>query len=142
MKIESLRAEDPFAVTKKEKQLEELIHEFLASLLPERSNKLIVFIDELDRCKPDFAVELLEKVKHYFDNKDVMFVFSIHSLALQKTIKHYYGNDFDACKYLTRFFDLQVSIPPADRNRYYTQIGYNGRWVIDVICKAIVEIKV
>jgi predicted KAP-like P-loop ATPase len=67
---------------------------------------LIIFVDELDRCKPSFAVKLLEQIKHYFLLQNVTFVFSTNILELSKTISKFYGNDFQGDKYLNRFFDL------------------------------------
>jgi hypothetical protein len=33
----------------------------------------------------------------------------------QYTIKHFYGNEFDASRYLDRFFDLKITLSPADK---------------------------
>ena len=49
----------------------------------ERGNRLIIFIDELDRCKPTFAVHLLEQIKHYIFDDRITFVFSINLEQLQ-----------------------------------------------------------
>ena len=66
-------------------------------------------IDKSDRCKPTFAVHLLEQIKHYIFDDRITFVFSINLEQLQHTIKQYYGADFDSCRYLDRFFDLRIS---------------------------------
>lgn len=49
-----------------ERKISEQINDFFDSVLEERGDRLIIFIDELDRCKPSYAVNLLEKIKHYF----------------------------------------------------------------------------
>lgn len=64
---------------------------------------MIIFIDELDRCKPSFAVHLLEQIKHYLYDERIIFVLSVNQEELQYTIKHFYGNEFDASRYLDRF---------------------------------------
>ena len=85
-------------------------HDNLSSIAS-KCKKLIVFIDELDRCKPTFAVNLLETIKHYFDIDNMVFVFGIDGTQLRETIKHYYGSGFDSSSYLTRFFEYQLSLP-------------------------------
>ncbi|MEL7658172.1 MAG: P-loop NTPase fold protein, partial [Bacillota bacterium] len=138
--IDLAKAEDPFAKLKEQKNIHVLISEFLESLLAEQGNRLVVFVDELDRCKPSYAVQLLERIKHYFSNDLVTFVFSVNLDQLQHTIKRYYGNDFDACRYLDRFFDLRISLPPADLTRYYQKIGLNsGSYIYETICKAVIK---
>jgi hypothetical protein len=73
---------------------------------------LIFFIDELDRCRPDFAVEILEKIKHFFAIKEIIFVLSIDKEQLGYGIQGYYGsNKIDYNGYLKRFIDLEYSIP-------------------------------
>lgn len=140
--IDLAKAEDPFAKLKEQKDIHALISEFLESLLAEQGNRLVVFIDELDRCKPSYAVQLLERIKHYFSNDLVTFVFSVNLDELQHTIKRYYGNDFDACRYLDRFFDLRISLPPANFTRYYQKIGLNnGSYVYEAVCREVIKIN-
>lgn len=99
-----------------QKDIHAQIEELLASLLAERGNRLVIFIDELDRCKPTFAIQLLERIKHYFSNDQITFVFSVNTTELQHTIKQYYGTDFNATRYLDRFFDFRIDLPPANMN--------------------------
>lgn len=65
---------------------------------------LVIFIDELNRCRPTFALEVLEKVKHIFDVPGVFFVIAVNKDALSKTIQSEYG-EIDANLYLERFFN-------------------------------------
>lgn len=90
----------------------------LSKLAPE-SGKLIIFVDELDRCKPTYAVKLLERIKHYFTNPNVTFIFSVDLDQLQHTIKRYYGEQFAGYQYLDRFFDLVINLPEPDLNKYF-----------------------
>ena len=87
-----------------------LFQDNLSSIANE-CKKLVIFIDELDRCKPTFAVNLLETIKHYYDIDNVVFVFGIDGIELCETIKQYYGSGFDSSSYLTRFFEYQISLP-------------------------------
>lgn len=121
--FQSLKGDDNLTSVKQSKGLKELINDFLNSLLPEQGERLVVFVDELDRCKPSFAVEFLEKIKHYFLNDKITFVFSINSEELQYTIKKYYGESFDGYKYLSKIFDLYINLPKADLSNYYRELG-------------------
>ena len=137
--IDGFRSEDPLSELRKSKAIDEKIKEFLDSLLEERGNRLVVFIDELDRCKPSYAVRLLERIKHYFANDRITFVFSVNTYELQHTIKRYYGDEFDACRYLDRFFDLRVSIPPANMDAFYRSINFNNSYFYDAVCDAVIK---
>ena len=69
-----------------------------------------IFIDELDRCRPTFAVEMLEAIKHIFDLNGLVIVLSTHTEELQHTIKSLYGSEFNADDYLRRFFDTKYNL--------------------------------
>ena len=58
---------------------------------------------------------------------------------MQHTIKHYYGADFDSCRYLDRFFDLRVSMPPANMEKFYSEIGLESRYYVDIVTKRIIN---
>ena len=97
--VNLLKSSDPLSELKAQKELSVLVEEFLDSLLYEQGNRLIVFIDELDRCRPEFAIKLLERMKHYFSNDRITFVFSVNLEELQHSIKKFYGEGFKAYKY-------------------------------------------
>lgn len=138
--IDSFKGTSPFEEIKKGKDIQNEIKEFLDTLLLEKGHRLVIFIDELDRCKPSYAVKLLERIKHYFDNDRITFVFSINTLELQHTIKKHYGENFDACRYLDRFFDLRVSIPKLDIARFYYSINFsNSRYSFDIMCDKVIK---
>lgn len=138
--INTFKSDDPLEEIRKEKDIEEKIKEFLDSILMERGNRLLIFIDELDRCKPSYAVRLLERIKHYFTNDRITFIFSINMKELQHTVKRYYGNEFDASRYLDRFFDLRISLPPADKRKFYNSINFNNiGYTFDEVCNAVIE---
>lgn len=76
---------------------------------------LFVFVDELDRCRPTFAIEMLEAIKHVFGIPQIFFVIATDSEQLQHSINAVYGEKFGSYNYLKRFFDasFQLSIPTA-----------------------------
>lgn len=138
--VDGLKGKDPLEGLKQSKHIETLVAEFLKSLLPEHGNRLVVFIDELDRCKPSYAVRLLERIKHYFSNNQITFVFSVNTNELQHTIRKYYGNDFNASRYLDRFFDLRVALSLPDMERFYRSISFDGTsYTYDMVCSAVIK---
>ena len=73
---------------------------------------MIFIIDELDRCRPTFAIELLERVKHIFDVPNMVFVFGINRDELCSSLKSNGAIDTDV--YLRRFFDMEFTLPEVD----------------------------
>ncbi|MDQ0149245.1 P-loop NTPase fold protein [Eubacterium multiforme] len=82
------------------------------------NKKIIIFIDELDRCRPKYAIELLETIKHIFDIENFIFVISLDKEQLSESIKTLYGQGMDANGYLRRFFDLEYRLPLVDKKYY------------------------
>lgn len=124
--LKEFKGEDIFSEQKQNEDIDLLIESFFKSFLPEKGNRLVVFVDELDRCAPTFAVKLLERIKHYFLCDNVIFVFSVNFGELQNTVKSFYGNEFDACRYMDRFFDVRMEMPPVDMEKYVRSIGLHG----------------
>lgn len=84
-----------------------------------KDSKVVFFIDELDRCRPDYAVRMLEIVKHFFTVNGVIFVAVIDKNHLCESIKGFYGSSsFDASDYLRRFFEIEVQLPTPSYKDY------------------------
>jgi hypothetical protein len=84
----------------------------LAKKISEQGNgKLVIIIDELDRCRPSFAVEILEKIKHFFSVPNVFFVLVMHKQQLECAVKHIYGDRIDAHTYLQKFIHVETTLP-------------------------------
>ena len=83
---------------------------------------LVVMIDELDRCRPSYAVELLEVAKHLFSVDGVVFVIAVNRAELAHSIQALYGTCFDARGYLGRFFDVDFRLPDPDRSRFIKEM--------------------
>ena len=79
---------------------------------------LVIVIDELDRCRPSYAIELLEVAKHFFTVDHIVFVLTVDRSELAHSIKVLYGNEFDAVGYLRRFFDVDFRLPEPDRRAF------------------------
>lgn len=81
------------------------------------NDKIVFIIDELDRCKPNFAIETLEAIKHYFNYSNFIFLFAVNLYELKETVKHVYGLNTNANGYLDRFFDYKLDLPRTDHRR-------------------------
>ncbi|WP_421295629.1 KAP family P-loop NTPase fold protein [Aeromonas sp. 604534] len=80
-----------------------------------------ILIDELDRCRPSYAVEMLETIKHIFDIPGVVFVLATDTEQLQHAIKVIYGDGFDAESYLGRFFHRRFTLGSISRREFIQQ---------------------
>ncbi|KQV28211.1 hypothetical protein ASC97_07680 [Rhizobium sp. Root1203] len=72
---------------------------------------LIIVVDELDRCRPDYALSVLEVVKHFFAVERVHFLFGVNLEALEQIVRVRYGSSINAGDYLKRFVSLSLSLP-------------------------------
>jgi len=101
-----------------EKEITQKFREAIKTLLEkiDKDKPFVIFIDELDRCRPLYAIELLERVKHIFGIDGLIFVLSIDKTQLAESIKSQYGN-IDTNNYLRRFIDLEFTLqnPSIDK---------------------------
>lgn len=72
---------------------------------------LTIIIDELDRCRPSFAIEMLEKIKHLFSVENIVFILVMNKKQIEESIKSTYGANIDAHTYLQKFINLDSSLP-------------------------------
>jgi hypothetical protein len=75
---------------------------------------LVFFVDELDRCRPTFAVQFLERIKHFFEVPGVVFVLLLNRAHLEETIKGMYGAGIDANMYLQKFITASFVLPQGN----------------------------
>ena len=114
-------ADSALARYKEQEKIKERFKSELKNMARDASGEgeepLIFIVDELDRCRPTFAIELLERVKHLLDVPGIVFVFGINRAELGKSIQSVYG-DIDADVYLRRFFDMEFSLLGADLENF------------------------
>ncbi len=92
---------------------------------------LFILIDELDRCRPNYAIELLENIKHLFDIEGIVFIIATDSKQLAHSINAVYGEKFHSEKYLKRFFDQE----------YNLKIPTNYNYITNLFCSNNIEIN-
>ena len=86
---------------------------------------LVIIVDELDRCRPSYAIELLEVAKHLFAVDGVVFIMAVNRTQLAHSIRAVYGDQFDADDYLNRFFSISYRLPPSN-NRVFIASLFNS----------------
>ncbi|EEE38656.1 KAP family P-loop domain protein [Rhodobacteraceae bacterium KLH11] len=83
----------------------------LSDMIKTTNKALVIVVDELDRCRPDYALSVLEIIKHLFSVDHVHFVLGVNSKALENSVKARYGAEIDASNYLKKFINLKFSLP-------------------------------
>lgn len=123
--IDSFIEKDIFKDIQLAEDIRQKVKEIFNEIIEEQTQKLVIFIDELDRCKPSYALEMLERIKHYFDDDRIIFIVSVNKEQLIHTISNYYGNGFDSTGYLNKFFDLEAHLP--ELQTFDTEIYQNNK---------------
>jgi hypothetical protein len=96
---------------KSDKQSIKHFKEKLAQFSATQDKPIIILIDELDRCKPTFAVQMIERIKHFFDVPRLIFVLLLNQKQLEASIRGVYGVDMDAHIYLRKFIQFTLTLP-------------------------------
>ncbi|MFI8039422.1 P-loop NTPase fold protein, partial [Acinetobacter baumannii] len=93
--------------------------EALAKITSKLDKPLVFIVDELDRCKPEFAIRLIERIKHFFDIPKVVFILAINKTQLEESINNFYGFS-NTANYLEKFIDFSIMLKSRDLdgNRY------------------------
>lgn len=114
------------AYTEKKKGLIDFRSELQAYLDEKSSQSPLVFIiDELDRCRPNYSVQVLEQIKHFFNVPGIVFVLSIDKKQLSSAIKGVYGSEqLNSDEYLRRFINLEFVMPEPESGDF-TRYLYN-----------------
>ena len=102
--------------TNKDKLKNELT-KMASEVKTQTGHPLIFIIDELDRCRPTFAIELLERVKHIFNIPNMVFIFGVNRNELCAAVKSVYG-EIDADVYIRRFFDMEFTLPKPNAEAF------------------------
>jgi len=101
-----------------------------------KDSPIVIFIDEMDRCRPSFAVAMLESIKHVFDVDNVQFVLVTNSSQLRASINHCYGNAVEAHRYLDKFIAFSFRLPDSFKPNGYTTISASKHHMRDLIANS------
>ncbi|MBQ9000598.1 MAG: hypothetical protein IJ087_01940 [Eggerthellaceae bacterium] len=111
--IRNLKPEDLTGKIRRDKAVRDRLHDLFGIVLRSRADRLVLFVDELDRCRPSYAIRLLEALKFLFDDDSLSIVFSVDVRMLAEAVKGCYGVGFDGERYLSRFYDRKLVLSEA-----------------------------
>lgn len=83
-----------------------------------KKNNILIFIDELDRCKPDYAISYLETIKHVFNIKGLVFLLSVNRRQLDISAKASFGSELDCTEYFRKFIHREINLPKIQLVNY------------------------
>jgi hypothetical protein len=83
-----------------------------------KKSPAVFFIDELDRCRPEFSISLLERIMHIFSVRGMVYVLGMDRNQIEQSVKSKYGPGMDADAYLRRFIDFSVNLPEPTVEKY------------------------
>lgn len=109
----------------KEEQKESLYKLF--DLISKNNVRILLIIDELDRCKPDFGVKVLEAIKHFYNYKNITNLVVTNNKQLSSCVEKFYGNNFDGYNYLNKMYDTVIDLKneKEDLTKYlYIYLGF------------------
>lgn len=78
------------------------------------AKRVVILIDELDRCHPDYAIALLEAMKLVFGRPGFVFCLMVNADYLESIAHHRFGTKDAGEKYLEKFVDLRLKLRPSD----------------------------
>ena len=106
-------------------ELKEKMQEFkskLTSIQTKLNKKIIIFVDELDRCHPMYTIKTLEIIKHFFGIPNIIFVLSVDKKQIENSVRQIFGvNIGEENGYLRKFIDVdfQLPTPSMEQLAYY-----------------------
>lgn len=114
-KLESFEelASNIHTIEEKKQNLDKLLNKIIPC-----DKRILLIIDELDRCNPNFAVKMIETIKHFYNNSKISIIVTTYNKQLAETIKHFYGNNFDGYSYLNKIYDTTIELKNENLDKY------------------------
>ena len=120
------------------KNLKEKLRSGLGFLQEKLNKNIIIFVDDLDRCNPKYAIETLETIKHFFGIKNIIFVLAVDKKQVENIVKTIYGiapETSDIEGYLKKFIDVEFNLPAPDYKEF---IGFQLQQITEC-CRPFIE---
>lgn len=100
-----------------------------------RDQTIVLVVDELDRCLPEYTIKILERLHHVFDEiPNVQVIIAVDKEQLDNIIKQIYGEKISTQRYLAKFIDFELKLEAGsvsdivekEYNEYYKQFKHSG----------------
>jgi hypothetical protein len=112
------RSPNAFSNYEARKQAMEALKSAVKEQVEGEASGVIFLVDELDRCRPDYAISYLETIKHFFDVKGLVFVLAIDRKHLANSAKTAFGQDLNFEEYYRKFVHREVNMPKIKERGY------------------------
>ena len=109
---------DTFSIYEDRKKAMQELKLALQNFVQASERKILFLVDELDRCRPDYAISYLETIKHIFDVKRAVFILAADRQQLENSAKKAFGADLDFEEYYRKFVHREVSLPEISKENY------------------------
>lgn len=109
---------DAFSIYQERKAAMAHLKAALEKYVAESDSKILFLVDELDRCRPDYAISYLETIKHIFDLPGATFILAADRHHLENSAKTAFGSNLDFDEYYRKFVHREVTLPPMDEAAY------------------------
>ncbi len=128
-KIVEQEIEDYDAAKDNLDQFKEKLAELGGAVKEAQNFPLLIIVDELDRCKPEFALALIERIKHLFSTENVSFLLLVNMKQMENYVEAIYGTKVDARNYLHKFITLSTKLPKSIQQHNNDYSKYNSRLI-------------
>ncbi len=109
---------DAFSIYEARKKAMESLRQAIREFVESSAPKVLFLVDELDRCRPDYAISYLETIKHIFDIKGAVFLLAADRQQLENSAKAAFGTGLDFNEYYRKFVHREVTLPEISEDAY------------------------
>lgn len=127
--------EDIQKILAKKRDFKKELTAIASKIAKDRHFPLFIIVDELDRCRPSYAIDLLESIKHLFNVPHVVFLLAVDSTQLLQQVEHTFGlkcsdeanmrHDYRR-DYLDKFFDIYYQLPSPENDAFLSVLLENS----------------
>ena len=103
---------DAFSIFNERKRAMQELKNAIENVVSQNNGKVLFLVDELDRCRPDYAINYLEVIKHIFDIKGAVFILAYDRNQLENSALTAFGRDLDFNEYIRKFVHREIALPP------------------------------
>lgn len=109
---------DAFSIYQERKAAMAHLKTALEKFVTKSASKILFLVDELDRCRPDYAISYLETIKHIFDLPGATFILAADRHHLQNSARTAFGGELDFDEYYRKFVHREVTLPALKEKSY------------------------